>query len=310
MSNGDEDHLQEQETPRCRVFTEMQSGAEMQFWNQKDCISSPWHASWHGAEALYSLVFMVKTETKYHTFYLFPWLPPYSRWRQSASPAAPSCKRQVGEGSHWGSITQARQIALCLVFSITASERTQICFEGLWGRFSGTVYLITKVAPLIKINDNLKYTINAAVLIKHTMRSIQLYYVMHTIYSWHGRPDHAANDEWNGLKQLSDGVTWIQTRGKSNANEPWVFSLSTETIPMWLWMCGLPAAMCTISSSLSLSPSPHFSSFFFLPQAHKDAKETGSISALLGAYRIIMEIRTQQYVWYSPSLVPWCLKNK
>lgn len=49
---------------------------------------------------------------------------------------------------------------------------------------------------------------------------------------------------------------------------------------------------------------------FFLPWTHKDAKETGSISALLGAYRIIMEIRAQRYVWYSPSLVPWCLKNK
>lgn len=156
MPNGDEDHLQEQETSRCRVFTEMQSGAEMQFWNQKDCISSPWHISWHGAETLYSLVFMVKTETKYHTFYLFPWLPPCSRWRRSASPATPSCKRHVGEGNHWGSIIQARQIALCLVFYITASERTQICFGGLWGRFSGIVYLITKVAPLIKINDNLK----------------------------------------------------------------------------------------------------------------------------------------------------------
>lgn len=150
MSNGDEDHLQEQEIPRCRVFTEMQSGAEMQFQNQKDCISSQWHISWHGAEALSSLVFMVKTETKYHKFYLFPWCPPCSRWRRSVSPSAPSRERHVGEGSHWGSIIQARQIALCLVFYITASERTQICFGGLWGRFFWHSILNNRSGPFNK----------------------------------------------------------------------------------------------------------------------------------------------------------------
>lgn len=34
----------------------------------------------------------------------------------------------------------------------------------------------------------------------------------------------------------------------------------------------------------------------FLPWAHKDAKETDSISGFLGAYRIVMEIKAQWYI--------------
>lgn len=156
MPNGDEDHLQKQEIPRCRLFTEMKNGAEISFWNQKDCMLCSWPISWHGAEAIYSLVFMVKTETKYHKFYLFPWHPPCSRSRRSVSPSAHSGERRVGEEGHWGSIIQASQIALCLVFYITYGERSQICFGGLWGRFSGIVYLLIKVVPLIKNRWQLK----------------------------------------------------------------------------------------------------------------------------------------------------------
>lgn len=133
---------------------------------------------------------------------------------------------------------------------------------------------------------------------------------MHTIYSLHFRPDHAASDEGNGLKQLSDGVTWNRHRVNRTQMNP-ECSRSAPRPSLCDWGC----VDCLQPCALYHPPPPFFLRlliflpFFSYHGAHKDAKETGSISALLGAYRIIMEIRAQWDVGYSPSLVPWCLKD-
>lgn len=161
--------------------------------------------------------FMVKNEVNQKCS-LFPWHPLWPRWGGDPFPflvlQAEVCEWEISLGKH-----NLSQPNLARFFMITYRKLNQIRFGG-WGWetffffFCWHHVLVIKVPLLIKISDNLKCTVNAVTLMKCTMYWIQLYVVMCTIYGLHFSPDHASNSESNGLKQLSDGVKWTETRGK------------------------------------------------------------------------------------------------
>ena len=149
------------------VHCKCKLGEEIKLQYLKDSLSYPWLISCLAAGVIYSLVLWSKMKRSIRDTLCLFGIRSGPGEDALCFPFQSFTQRRTDEVSLGRD--NPSQPNLAGLFTSTYSKLTRICFGRGRVLFCWHHVLVIKVPFLIKINDNSKYTVNVATLIKHTM---------------------------------------------------------------------------------------------------------------------------------------------